>query len=375
MSSWTDAVPWATIDCDGVDKKARSVYGVIRNLLFCMEPELAHETTLRLLSATAPLGSGCLLGARGTPAMPREVMGIQFPNPVGLAAGMDKNGDHISALGQLGFGFIEIGTVTPRPQPGNTPPRVFRIPQRQALVNRLGFNNKGIDHLVRQVRRSGYRGVLGINIGKNADTPVERAADDYVYGLRKVYPHANYVVVNISSPNTPRLRTLQHGSLLDELLTTLKVEQRHLAVLHERYVPLVVKVAPDLDNEAIDVLAQQLLEHAVDGVIATNSTLSREGVEGLPYSNEGGGLSGSPLLERSTRVLQRLDAAFEGRMPLIGLGGITSGADAVRKMKAGADLVQIYTGLVYRGPALIGEIVRALADQRIDRPSSLVQQA
>lgn len=345
------------------------MYGIIRNLLFLMEPERAHKATLQLLSATAPLGAGCLLGARGTPAMPCKVMGIEFPNPVGLAAGMDKDGECITALGQLGFGFIEVGTVTPRPQPGNTRPRVFRIPQRQALINRLGFNNKGVDHLIRQVRRSGYGGVLGINIGKNFDTPVERAVDDYVIGLRKVYPHASYVVVNISSPNTPRLRTLQHGLLLDELLSTLKAEQRHLALLHERYVPLVVKVAPDLDDEAVDVLAQQLLEHAVDGVTATNSTLSRAGVEGLRYEHEGGGLSGAPLLERSTRVLRRLNGAFEGRMPLIGVGGIIRGTDAAQKMKAGADLVQIYTGLVYRGPELIREIVRTLAEPRADQPS------
>ncbi|MDN5870782.1 MAG: quinone-dependent dihydroorotate dehydrogenase [Nitrococcus sp.] len=344
------------------------VYGIIRNALFLMEPERAHNATLRLLSATAPLGAGCLFGARGAPAMPCKVMGLEFPNPIGLAAGMDKNGDCISALGQLGFGFIEIGTVTPRPQPGNTKPRVFRIPQRRALINRLGFNNKGVDYLVRQVRRSGYLGVLGINIGKNADTPMERALDDYVIGLRKVYALASYVVVNISSPNTPRLRTLQHGMLLDELLSTLKAEQRHLALQHERYVPLVVKVAPDLDDEAIDVLAQQLLEHAVDGVTATNSTLSREGVEGLRYSHEGGGLSGAPLLERSTRVLRRLSAAFEGRIPLIGVGGIVCGADAVQKIKAGADLVQVYSGFVYRGPQLIEEIARSLAEQRTDQP-------
>lgn len=343
------------------------VYGVIRDLLFLMEPERAHQTTLRLLSAATPFGLSCLLGARRTPELPCEIMGIRFPNPVGLAAGMDKNGDHISALSRLGFGFLEVGTVTPRPQPGNTPPRMFRIPQRQALINRLGFNNKGVDHLVRQVRRSGYRGVLGINIGKNADTPVERAVDDYLVALRKVYSHASYVVVNISSPNTPRLRTLQHGQLLDKLLSTLKAEQRHLAVVHGRYVPLVVKVSPDLDDEAIDVLAQQLLEHEVDGVTATNSTLSREGVEGLRYMNEGGGLSGAPLFERSTRVLRRLNAAFQGQMPLIGVGGIMRGADAVQKMKAGADLVQIYSGLVYSGPALIEEIVRARVEQAADQ--------
>ncbi|HET8701892.1 MAG TPA: quinone-dependent dihydroorotate dehydrogenase [Nitrococcus sp.] len=345
------------------------VYGIIRNLLFLMEPERAHKATLRLLSATAPLGAGCLMGARRMPAMPCRVMGIEFPNPVGLAAGLDKDGECITALGQLGFGFIEVGTVTPRPQPGNTRPRVFRIVQRQALINRLGFNNKGVDHLIRQVRRSGYGGILGINIGKNFDTPVERAVEDYIIGLRKVYAHASYVVVNISSPNTPQLRTLQHGLLLDELLSTLKAEQRHLAVQHDRYVPLVVKIAPDLDDKAIDVLAQQLLEHAVDGVTATNSTLSREGVEGLRYGHEGGGLSGAPLFDRSTRVLRRLNAAFEGHMPLIGVGGIVHGADAVQKMKAGADLLQVYTGLVYRGPELIGEIIQALAEQGVAQPS------
>lgn len=362
------------INCDQVGRCGDSVYGIIRDLLFLMEPERAHITTLRLLSATAPFGLGCLVGARGTPALPCKVMGIEFPNPVGLAAGMDKNGDHITALSRLGFGFIEVGTVTPRPQPGNTPPRVFRIPQRQALINRLGFNNKGVDHLVHQVQRSSYRGVLGINIGKNTDTPVERAVDDYVIALRKVYAYASYVVVNISSPNTPRLRTLQHGLLLDELLSTLKAEQRHLSVLNGRYVPLVIKVAPDLDNEAIDVLAQQLQEHAVDGVAATNSTLSREGVEGLRYMTEGGGLSGAPLLERSTRVLQRLHAVLEDRIPLIGVGGIVRGADAVQKMKAGADLLQIYTGLVYRGPELIWEIVQALAEQCGDQTSLAEQQ-
>lgn len=343
------------------------MYEVIRDLLFLMEPERAHKTTLRLLSASTWLGAGCLLGTRSRPAAPCKVLGIDFPNPLGLAAGMDKNGDCIAALGQLGFGFIEVGTVTPRPQPGNTPPRVFRIPQRQALINRLGFNNKGVDHLIRQVRRSGYGGVLGINIGKNFDTPLERAIDDYLTGLQRVYAHASYVVVNVSSPNTPRLRTLQHGRMLDELLATLKAEQRWLAALHERYVPLVVKIAPDLDDAAIDALAQQLLENAVDGVIAANSTLSREGVEGLRYASEGGGLSGAPLRKRSTRALRRLSGAFKGRMPLIGVGGIVCGADAAEKMNAGANLVQIYTGLVYRGPELIDEIVRAVAKRRAEQ--------
>jgi dihydroorotate dehydrogenase len=287
-------------------------------------------------------------------------MGIDFPNPVGLAAGLDKNGECINNLAALGFGFVEIGTVTPRPQPGNPKPRMFRLPAAQALINRMGFNNKGVDYLVEQVRRSGFKGVLGINIGKNADTPVERATDDYLIGLRKVYPWASYVAVNISSPNTPGLRDLQYGAALDRLLEALKTEQRRLADEQGRYVPLAVKIAPDIADAELPTVAQALLRYEIDGVIATNTTFSRTGVEQWPHADQAGGLSGAPLRARATAVVEQLRALLGDAAPIIAVGGIMSGADAAARIAAGADLVQIYTGFIYRGPDLIREAVKAL---------------
>jgi dihydroorotate dehydrogenase len=287
-------------------------------------------------------------------------MGLDFPHPVGLAAGLDKDGECINAWEALGFGFIEVGTVTPRPQPGNPKPRMFRLPQAQALINRMGFNNRGVDSLVAQVRRARFPGVLGINIGKNADTPVERASDDYLIGLRKVYPWASYVTVNISSPNTPGLRDLQYGEALDRLLAALKEEQQRLADVHGRYVPLAIKIAPDLADADLRTVGQALLHQGMDAVIATNTTFSRAGVESLPHAQETGGLSGAPLMARSTEVVRQLAEILEGRLPIIAVGGILSGADAAAKMAAGASLVQIYTGFIYRGPELIREAVQAL---------------
>jgi len=334
-------------------------YRLLRTLLFQLDPELAHDWTLLLLRSLSirPL-SGIL--AAWTPSAPCRVMGLEFPNPVGLAAGLDKNGECINAWPALGFGFVEIGTVTPRPQPGNAKPRLFRLPPAQALINRMGFNNKGVDHLVEQVRRSGFKGVLGINIGKNADTPVEHASDDYLIGLRKVYPWASYVTVNISSPNTPGLRDLQYGAALDRLLEALKTEQQRLSSEHGRYVPLALKIAPDIADADLPTVGQALIRHELDAVIATNTTFSRVGVEHLPHADETGGLSGAPLLARSTAVVRQLRDILEGRLPIIAAGGILSGDDAVAKIAAGASLVQIYTGLIYRGPALVHEVVAAL---------------
>jgi dihydroorotate dehydrogenase len=287
-------------------------------------------------------------------------MGLTFPNPVGLAAGLDKNGDYIDALAALGFGFIEIGTVTPRPQPGNPKPRLFRIPEASAIINRMGFNNLGVDHLVRNVQGMRYRGILGINIGKNFDTPIERATDDYLSCLTKVYPHASYVTVNISSPNTKNLRQLQQSDELGQLLGALKAEQTRLADLHGKYVPLALKIAPDLDTEQVIAIADLLRAHRIDAVIATNTTLSRQGVENLPHGAEAGGLSGAPVRLQSTTVVKQLSIALQGELPIIGVGGILSGLDAQEKIKAGASLVQIYSGLIYRGPELITEICREL---------------
>lgn len=338
------------------------LYPTLRTLLFQLDPETAHDWTLRFLRQTfnGPLGKlgGLLPGSQ--PSAKRRVMGLDFPNPVGLAAGLDKNGECIAAWEAFGFGFIEIGTVTPRPQPGNPKPRMFRLPQAQALINRLGFNNKGVDYLVEQVRRSGYRGILGINIGKNADTPVERAVDDYLIGLQKVYPWASYVTVNISSPNTPGLRDLQYGAALDRLLEALKTEQQRLAGQYGRQVPLALKIAPDLAEEDVVTVAQALVRHEIEAVIATNTTFSRSGVAGLPSAQESGGLSGAPLHTRSTAVVRQLADVLAGKLPIIAVGGICSGADAAAKIAAGASLVQIYTGFIYRGPALICEAVAAL---------------
>ena len=334
-------------------------YFPLRTLLFQFDPETAHNWTLGLLRATPPLALSALFG-RCVPSQPRRVMGLDFPHPIGLAAGLDKNGECIRAWEALGFGFIEIGTVTPRAQPGNSKPRMFRLPLAQALINRLGFNNKGVDYLIEQVRRSGFKGVLGINIGKNADTPAERAIDDYLIGLRKVYPWASYVTVNISSPNTPGLRDLQYGAALEQLLAALQAERQRLCDTHGRYVPLAIKIAPDLADADLPLVGQALRRHGMDAVIATNTTFSRTGVEGLPHAGETGGLSGAPLRERSTAVVRRLADILAGEIPIIAVGGILSGADAAAKIEAGASLVQLYTGFIYRGPDLIREAVLAL---------------
>jgi dihydroorotate dehydrogenase len=335
------------------------IYSLVRPLLFALEAETAHHFTLDALRVLAGLGLAPSSGAAPL-SCARRVIGLDFPNPVGLAAGLDKNGDYIDALARLGFGFIEIGTVTPRPQPGNPRPRLFRLPAARAVINRLGFNSAGVDRLVENVKRARYRGVLGINIGKNADTPIGRAADDYVACLRKVYPLASYVTVNISSPNTRDLRQLQQDTELDGLLGTLKAEQRRLADAHGKRVPLAVKVAPDLDAGEIAAIAGLLRRHRVEAVIATNTTTARDGVIGMAHADETGGLSGTPVTERSTRVVQELSNALQGELPVIGVGGIMSGADARGKIAAGASLVQLYTGLVYRGPALVRECVKAL---------------
>ncbi len=335
-------------------------YPLLRPLLFGFDAETAHNLTLGALKIARASG---LLGliTQPVPAGPRRVMGLDFPNPVGLAAGLDKNGECIDAWAALGFGFIEIGTVTPRPQPGNPKPRLFRLPRAQAIINRMGFNNAGIDVLLDNVRRANYRGILGINIGKNFDTPMENAVDDYLIGLRKAYPAASYVTVNISSPNTRNLRNLQQGDELHRLLGALKAEQAHLADQHGKYTPIAVKIAPDLEPEQIREMAALFRRHQIDAIIATNTTLSRQGVEGLPHADEAGGLSGLPVRERSTAVLAALQRELAGEIPLIGVGGILSGDDALAKVTAGASLVQLYSGLIYRGPALIAECARALS--------------
>lgn len=335
------------------------MYGLIKPLLFRMDAERAHHLTLDSLQAAHRLGLLALL-PKPRHCKPRHVIGLDFPNPVGLAAGLDKNGAYIDALGALGFGFIEVGTVTPRPQPGNPQPRLFRIPQAQGIVNRFGFNNEGVDALVKNVKNARYDGILGINIGKNFDTPNERAVDDYLICLRKVYEHASYVTVNISSPNTKNLRQLQEKEALENLLSALKTEQSRLAEQFGRYVPVLLKIAPDLTPEQVVEIATLLRQYRFDGVIATNTTLAREGVEGLPNAAETGGLSGAPVREKSTMVIRHLHAALQGEIPIIGVGGILDGADAQEKIAAGASLVQVYSGLIYRGPALIREACTAL---------------
>jgi dihydroorotate dehydrogenase len=335
------------------------LYSLARSALFQLDPERAHDLTLKSLSALGP--GAALLGAGvDQPDDARRTMGLQFPNAIGLAAGLDKNGAYLDALGLLGFGFVEIGTVTPRPQPGNPRPRLFRLEEHEAIINRLGFNNDGVEKLLRNVERSRYRGVLGINIGKNLDTPIERAAEDYVACLEAVYPRATYVTVNISSPNTKNLRDLQSSERLDELLGRVMATRAALAQGMGVAKPLLVKVAPDLDDAQVEVIARLAVKHAVDGLIATNTTVSREAIAGHRHALQNGGLSGRPLYPLATRVLQKLATALAGRVPLVGVGGILSGADARGKIEAGATLVQVYTGFVYRGPALIGEARAAL---------------
>ncbi|WIH06540.1 quinone-dependent dihydroorotate dehydrogenase [Xanthomonas translucens pv. graminis] len=340
------------------------MYSLARPFLFAFDAERAHALGLRAIEMAYRTGTNPLL-ARAIAPMPTRTFGLEFPNPVGLAAGLDKNGEHIDALLALGFGFVEIGTITPRPQTGNPKPRMFRLPREQAVINRMGFNNLGVDALVRNVERARRRhGLLGINIGKNKDTPNENAASDYLHCLEKVYPLADYVTVNISSPNTAGLRELQEEQALRQLVSQLREAQEALAARHGKRVPMLVKVAPDLSDSDIDAAARVLSDLQVDGVIATNTTVARPGLERSAPGAEAGGLSGAPLLEQSTLVLRRLRARLPEAIPLIGVGGILSGADAVAKMAAGAALVQCYSGLVFRGPALIGECVEAMRRRR-----------
>ena len=341
------------------------MYALARQGLFMLPPETAHEFSLEMMRFALRGGAARLMRARVLDS-PRMVMGLSFPNAVGLAAGMDKNARYIDALGSLGFGAVEVGTVTPRPQPGNPTPRLFRLPKARAIINRMGFNNLGVEQFIVNVEHSRFReqgGILGLNIGKNFDTPLEKAVDDYVFCLRRVYAHASYVAVNISSPNTAGLRGLQHGEAFDDLLARLKSEQQRLAEQCGRYVPLAVKVAPDLNAEEIQSIADTLRRQHIDGLIATNTTLSREGVEGLPHAEEKGGLSGAPVFVRSTDVVRQFSVALAGELPIIAVGGIMSAADAQAKIAAGASLVQIYTGFIYQGPGLIREIAEALASK------------
>ena len=332
------------------------LYSLARPLLFAFAPERAHELTLSMLDTAHKFG----LMRQKVASKPVTCMGIQFPNPVGLAAGLDKNGAHIDALSALGFGFIEIGTITPRPQAGNPQPRLFRIPEAQAIINRMGFNNDGVDQLIENVKASKFKGILGINIGKNADTPVEDAVSDYLICLEKVYHYASYITVNISSPNTKNLRSLQSGDALTELLQTLKNRQLELAQQYQHYVPLVLKVAPDLTAEDIEFIAAQLLQFKIDGLIVTNTTLGRDGVENLPNGQEAGGLSGAPVFVKSTECLRQFAKVLNGKIPLIGVGGILSGEQAVAKQRAGANLVQVYSGRIYTGPSLIKDCINAM---------------
>lgn len=341
-------------------------YPLARQALFALDAETAHEATLGALQRAydCSLTRGLM---HSEVRVPTTLMGLALQNPVGLAAGLDKNGAHIDAMGNLGFGFIEVGTVTPRAQAGNPKPRMFRLPESQALINRLGFNNQGLDAFVANVQRSTWRqrgGVIGLNIGKNADTPIEHAAQDYLIGLSGVYPHADYITVNISSPNTKNLRALQGEHELDQLLSQLATRRQSLAVQHQRHVPLAVKIAPDLTVEQIDIIAEVLPRHGIDGVIATNTTLAREAVQGQKYAEEAGGLSGAPLHTRSLEVIARLRAKLGPHFAIIGVGGIMSGKQAAEKMAAGANAVQLYTGLIYKGPSLVSECARAIGRLR-----------
>jgi dihydroorotate dehydrogenase len=342
-------------------------YAFTRPFLFGLDPEAAHELTLGSIARLQNTPAQCLW-AQPRVADPVRLLGLNFPNRVGLAAGLDKNGRCIDGLGAMGFGFIEVGTVTPLGQPGNAKPRMFRITERQALINRLGFNNEGLASFLANVQRArSFRaggGVLGLNIGKNAATPIERAVDDYLLALDGVYPHADYVTVNISSPNTQNLRSLQSDAALDALLSALHERCQTLAAQHGREVPMFVKIAPDLEEAQVQVIAATLLKNNIDGVIATNTTLAREAVQGLRHAQEAGGLSGAPVLQASNRVIRQLRAALGPVFPIIGVGGVMSGADARSKVEAGADLVQVYTGLIYRGPALVREAAQALAGLR-----------
>lgn len=339
-------------------KNTMNIYTLLRPLIFKTDPETAHHLALRYLKHAYCLG----LPAPVNPhTQPTKLMGLDLPNPVGLAAGLDKNGECIDALAALGFGFIEIGTVTPRPQDGNPQPRLFRLPEHQAIINRMGFNNHGIDKLIENVQAAKFKGILGINIGKNATTPIEQAIDDYLICLEKAYPHASYITVNISSPNTKNLRDLQAGDELQKLLGSLKNKQAHLHTQHGKYVPLAVKIAPDLDAEQIENIAQIVLQTEMDGVIATNTTINKTTLGNHPLAQEQGGLSGEPVREAANHVLQNLCEQLAGKVPVIGVGGILSGEHAAEKLQLGAAAVQIYSGMVYRGTALVSECLAACA--------------
>lgn len=330
-------------------------FKIAQKVMLQMEAEHSHNLAMAGLRATANSPLNCFYRQDIVPA-PVTVMGITFPNPVGLAAGLDKNGEAIDAFAAMGFGHVEVGTVTPRPQSGNDLPRLFRIKSAKAIINRMGFNNKGVDHLVANLKAATSGVLVGVNIGKNRDTPVEKGKDDYLICMEKVYQYAAYITVNISSPNTPGLRTLQYGELLDDLLSSLKDKQKQLAQQYGKYVPVALKIAPDLTPEEVEKIAQSLIKNQFDGAIATNTTLSRDGVNGLKYSNETGGLSGQPLNERSTKVIKQLSDCLQGQIPIIGVGGINCAEDALAKIDAGADLVQIYSGFIYQGPQLIKQI-------------------
>ncbi|PAU78018.1 quinone-dependent dihydroorotate dehydrogenase [Halomonas salipaludis] len=336
------------------------MYSLARSLLFRLDPETAHGVALKGLDLANRAGLAKRCGGERVDD-PLTLMGLRFPNRVGLAAGLDKNADHLDALGALGFGFVEVGTVTPKPQDGNPKPRMFRLPEAGAIINRMGFNNAGVDHLVARVKASRYQGVIGINIGKNLTTPVEQAVDDYLICLRKVHAHADYITVNISSPNTPGLRNLQFGEHLDALLGTLREEATQLDQRSGRRVPLAVKIAPDMSAAEVGLVAASLTRSEIDAVIATNTTVDREAVAGLAHADEQGGLSGRPVFEASNRVIRELRQQLPD-MPIIGVGGIDSGAAASAKVAAGADLVQLYSGFIYRGPALVGECARTLCE-------------
>lgn len=334
-----------------------NLYPLLRPALFSLDPEVAHYATLKLLKLADKTGLSILNKPREN-YKPVTVMGLEFKNPVGLAAGLDKNGDYIDSLAALGFGSLEIGTVTPRPQPGNPKPRLFRLPEHEAIINRMGFNNSGVDHLLQQVEQAKYKGILGINIGKNFDTSIKDATEDYLIGLRKSYLSASYVTLNISSPNTKNLRQLQQGDDIKRLFSALKEEQLKLQKTYERYTPLVVKIAPDLNDNEIIHIAKLLKEFSIDGVIATNTTISREAVEGHIHAKEIGGLSGAPVREASTYIVKGLASELNKKIPIIAAGGILSGKNAQDKLDAGASLVQIYSGLIYRGPQLIEDILK-----------------
>jgi dihydroorotate dehydrogenase len=341
------------------------MYDLIRPLLFALDAETAHRLTLYGLGV-AQRSNFVHLIAKPPAELPTTAFGIRFPNPVGLAAGLDKNADHLDALGALGFGFVEVGTTTPRPQPGNDKPRMFRLPRHEAVINRLGFNNDGVDALVRNVRQSSYRGVLGINIGKNKDTPNDKAVEDYLFCLERVYALASYITVNISSPNTQGLRDLQEEATLRRFIETLREAQERLGSQAGARKPMLLKIAPDLSETELDAIAEVLLAAGVDGVICTNTTIDHSSVASDPHGNETGGLSGKPLFARSTAVLRGMRKRVGDRIGIIGVGGILDGSDAAEKIDAGASLIQLYSGMVYRGPALIAECVDEIRRQRED---------